>query len=96
MAENEKSDNCIYIGGKSVRTYAEACSVQFDELGAKEVILKTRGKFIVTAFNVAEFVKRRRSDVEIKEIKSGSETFKDEEHNKDIYVSTVEITLKKK
>jgi len=96
MTEDNKLDNCIYIGGKSVRTYAEACGVQFDEKGSKEVILKTRGKFIVTAFNVAEFIKRKRSDVEVKEIKSGSETFRDKEHDKDVYVSTVEITLKKK
>jgi len=99
MTESKDSkgkDNIILVGQKPVRSYAEAVRVQFEELKSEEVILKTRGKFIVTAFNVAEFLKRTREDIEIKSIVSTSETFRDEEKDKDIYVSSVEITLKKK
>lgn len=93
----EKEDNVIYIGQKSVRAYYEAVQVQFEEKGSKEVILKTRGRYIVTAFNVAEFSKRKDNTIEIGKITSGSETFKDKEkEDKEIYVSSVEIILAKK
>ena len=96
MEDKKKLDNVIYIGKKTVRVYYEAIQIQFEEKGSKEVILKTRGKYIVTAFNVTEFSKRKDSTLEIKEIKSGSETFKDKEKDREIYVSTVEICLRKK
>ena len=96
MPEEDKKDNVVFVGAKSVRVYAEAVGVQFEEKGSKEVILKTRGKYIVTAVNTAEFVKRKDSSIVIKEIKSGSETFKDKEKDRDIFVSSIEITLIKK
>lgn len=96
MEKEDKEDNVIYIGKKSVRAYYEAVQVQFEEKHSKEVILKTRGKYIVTAFNVAEFAKRKDSEIEIGQITSGSESFKDEEKDKEIYVSSISICLRKK
>ena len=92
--ENKKQDNVVFVGNKSVRTYVEACMVQFDEKGSKEVILKTRGKFMVTAINVAEFLKRKtEGKIAILNIKTGSESFRAKEKDRDIFVSTLEITL---
>ena len=87
-------DNVVFVGKKSVRTYEEAVKVQFEEVKAKEVILRARGKYISKAFNVAEFVKRR-DGIKIKKIESSSEQFRDEEKQKDIFVSTVDICLTK-
>lgn len=100
MAEQkteQKQDNVIFVGKKSVRTYAEACEVQFEEKHSKEVHLRTRGKFIITAINVAEFLKRRSKDeIIVNNIQIGSESFIDKEKNKEIFVSTLDITLIKK
>lgn len=91
MEEQKKKDtNIIFVGSKPVRNYAEACEIQFDK-GNKEVILKTRGKYIVNAFNIAEFLKRKEK-VSIKSISSGSEPFTTET-KKEIFVSSVEIIL---
>jgi len=95
MAE-EKKDNVVFVGGKSVRAYAEAVEVQFIEKGSKEVFLRTRGKYMVNAINVAEFLKRKsEGKIKIENITTGSEIFKDTEKNKDIFVSTLEIKLVK-
>lgn len=99
MPENkqeEKQDNVIFVGKKSVRAYAEAVSVQFEEKGSKEVFLKTRGKFMVTAINTAEFLRRKsEGQIKVDSIVIGSESFMDKEKNKEIFVSTLEIKLKK-
>jgi len=94
MTEEQKADNVVFVGSKSVRAYAEACDVQFNEKKSKEVILKTRGKFMVNAINVAEFLKRKSEGKIVPSvINIGSETFHDKEKNKDIFVSTLEIHL---
>jgi len=93
----EKQDNVILIGKKPVRIYAEAVNVQFDGKGSKEVILKARGTANVgKAINISEFLKRKNLKIEVKNISTGSETFKDKEKpDRDIYVSTIEIILTK-
>lgn len=93
--EKKKQDNSIYLGSKSVRVYFEAIQVSFEEEKNEEVILKARGKNILTACNVAEFAKRKDEKIKIKEIKLGSESFKDEKKDKDIFVSSIEIILVK-
>jgi len=96
MTEKKEKDNSIYLGSKSVRIYFEAIQVSFEEEKNEEVILKARGKNILTACNVAEFAKRRNDKIEIKDIKLGSESFKDEKKDKDVFVSSIEIILVKK
>ncbi len=93
MTEKE-DNNIVFVGKKSMRVYAEAVNIQLDEKNSPEVILKTRGKSILTAINVSEFVKRKYS-YKVKSIVVGSETFKDEEKDKDIHVSTIEIIMTK-
>jgi len=96
MSEKKENDNIVFVGKKGMRAYSDAVKVQFEEEGQTEVILKARSKNIVQAFNTAEFLKRK-GDIEIKEIISGSEEFKDaEKKDKVIYVSSVEIHLVKK
>jgi len=98
MTEEEKKqqlDNVVLVGKKSVRTYAEAVMIQFNEKKSKEVILKTRGNFITRAINATEYLKRKEENIKVKEIKIGSESFRDKETDKEIYVSSIEITLTK-
>jgi DNA-binding protein Alba len=96
MAERADS-NIVFIGDKSVRTYSESCDVQFEDKQSKEVIIRSRGKFIVNAVNVAQFVVRRsEGKIEITSVKIGSEKFKAKDMDKEIYVSNIDITLTKK
>ena len=87
-------DGVILVGNKYLRAYADAVEIQFEK-GSKEVILRTRGKNTSRAIDTAEFL-RRRNRAEIKEIKTGSESFKDKESDREIFVSTVDITLTQK
>jgi DNA-binding protein Alba len=92
----EKLDNCIFVGKKSMRAYAEAVEVQFDEKGSKEVYLRTRGKFMVTAINTTEFLKRKsEGKIKVQNITIGSESFIDKEKNREIFVSSLDIKLVK-
>ena len=94
IKQENKPDNVVFVGGKSVRVYAEAVEIQFEEKGSKEVILKTRGKYMVSAINASEFLKRKsEGKIKVISITIGSESFKDKEKNKDIWVSTLEIKL---
>lgn len=96
MAERADS-NIVFVGDKTVRTYSESCDVQFEEKNSKEVSIRSRGRFIVNAINVAQFVIRRsEGKIEITNVKIGSEKFKAKDMDKEIYVSTIEIILTKK
>ena len=61
-----------------------------------EVLVKARGKFISRAVDVAEIAVKRflKDQIQIKEIKTDSEKFKNKE-GKDVHVSTIEIVLEK-
>ena len=71
--------------------------MQFTTQNAEEVVIKARGKFISRAVDIAEVSSRRFLDdsVEISNIDIGSEEFKNKE-NKDVRVSFIEITLRRK
>lgn len=90
-------DNSIFIGNKPFMNYVTGVVMQFTTKNASEVIIKARGKFISRCVDVAEVATNRFLDgtVEIGDISIGSEGFKNEE-GKDVRVSTIEITLKKK
>lgn len=90
-------DNSIFIGNKPFMNYVTSVVVQFTTKGAKEVIVKARGKFISRAVDVAEVAMKRfmKDQIELKDISIDSEEFKNKE-GQDVRVSTIEITLAKK
>ncbi|MFH1451997.1 MAG: DNA-binding protein Alba [archaeon] len=94
--ETEKSrENSIFIGGKPFMSYITGVIVQFNTNNAKEVVIKSRGKFISKAVDVAEVARRRflvDKNVKVKNIKIGSEEFENKE-GKIVNVSILEITL---
>jgi len=100
MTEKEGSrndDHVVFIGGKPFMNYVTGVVMQFTTQGAEQVVIKGRGKFITRCVDVAEVVSKRflHGQVEIKDVKLDSEEFKNRE-NKDVRVSTIEITLERK
>lgn len=95
--ENKSDTNEIFVGGKHLMSYVSAVITKFMEKNDKEVIIKSRGRFINNAIDVAEVSTKRylNNEIVIKEIKSNSEVFKSQE-GRDIRVSTIEIILIKK
>lgn len=91
------ADNTIFVGGKPFMNYVTGVVMQVTTKGAKEVIVKARGKFISRAVDVVEVTRKRflEGQVDVKEIKIDSEEFKNQE-GKQIRVSTIEIFLEKK
>jgi len=77
--------------------YVTGVVMQFTTQEAKEVVIKSRGKFISRAVDIAEVAAKRflENTVYIKDIKVDSEEFENKE-GKTIRVSTMEITLTKK
>ncbi|MCX6748895.1 MAG: DNA/RNA-binding protein AlbA [Candidatus Pacearchaeota archaeon] len=99
MAEtkNKKDDNIVFIGGKPFMNYVRAVEIQFGTNNNKEVIIKSRGKFISRAVDVEQVIKHGPlgQNVETKRIETNSEEFENQEGRK-VKVSTIEITLAKK
>jgi len=100
MTEEKKdfeNSNVVLVGGKPAMSYVTAAVMQFTTHNHEEVILKSRGKFISTAVDVAEITCKRflEGKAEIKGTKIDSCDFKNKE-DKPIRVSTIEITLAKK
>ena len=91
------TDNNIFIGGKPFMNYVTGVVMQFTAKNASDVIIKARGKFIARAVDVSEVAAKRflEETVEVKDIKIGSEEFTNNE-GKQVRVSIIEITLKKK
>ncbi|MEM1634316.1 MAG: DNA-binding protein Alba [Nanopusillaceae archaeon] len=86
----------VYIGNKPFMNYVTAVVMQFTSQGAKEVVIKARGRFISRAIDVAEIVRKKflNGQVDIKNIKIDSEELNVAE-NKKRRVSTIEIVLAK-
>ena len=100
MAEptGKHDDNVVFIGSKPFMNYVTGVVMQFTKKGSNEVVIKARGKFISRAVDVAEVTTKRfleDQNVEVKNIKIGSEEFKNKE-GKNVNVSIIEITLGKK
>jgi archaea-specific DNA-binding protein len=95
--EKKSEDNIIFIGGKPFMNYVTGVVVQFNTNNASEVVIKSRGKFISKAVDVAEVSKRKflkDKNIEVKEVKIGSEEFENKE-GRMVNVSVLEIVLKK-
>lgn len=92
------NENVVFIGGKPFMNYVTGVVMQFTTKGAKEVVIKARGKFIARAVDVAEVAAKRflkEHNISAKDIKIDSEEFENKEGKK-VNVSTIEITLAKK
>lgn len=94
---HENNDHVVFIGEKPFMNYVTGVIMQFTTQNAEEVVIKARGKFISRAVDVAEVSSKRFLDdsVETGNIVIGSEEFKNKE-NRDIRVSFIEITLRRK
>ena len=93
----EEDNNSIYIGGKPFMNYVTAVVMQFTTKDRQEVIIKARGKYISRAVDVCEVATKRFlvGKIEIGNIKIDSEEFTNKE-NREVRVSSIELTLKKK
>lgn len=86
-------DNVVLIGNKPVMNYVLAVITQFNN-GAKEVIIKARGRAISRAVDVAEVSRHRFvMDAKVKEIKIGTEKIMTDRGETN--VSTMEIVMDK-
>ncbi|MEK6923554.1 MAG: DNA-binding protein Alba [Nanoarchaeota archaeon] len=89
-------DFSLYIGGKPIMSYVTNVVMYFTTQGAESVIIKSRGKFISSAVEVAEVIQKQflKDKVKIGDVKIDSQelTAKD---GKKVRVSTMEITLTK-
>ena len=91
--EKRTDENVIYVGSKPSMSYVLAVVTQFNNNGSNEVILKARGRAISRAVDTAEIVKNRfLKDVEVKNIKIGTESMTNEE-GRSSNVSSIEIYL---
>jgi DNA-binding protein len=90
--------NVIFIGKKSPMVYAVAALMQINTSAAADgVILKARGRSITTAVDTIEILKRRflGRQLQIKEIKIGTEVMPPREGLRERNVSTIEINAVK-
>jgi archaea-specific DNA-binding protein len=93
----KNDDSVVFIGGKPFMNYVTGVVMQFTTKNSKEVIIKSRGKFISRAVDIAEVATKRflEDTVEISGIKTDSEEFENKE-GKQVRVSTMDITLIRK
>lgn len=92
--KKKANDNVIFVGKKPTMSYVLAVITQFTG-GEKEVHIKSRGRSISRAVDVAEIIKNRfLGDVKVKNIEIGTEEREVEDGNK-INVSTMDIVLAK-
>jgi len=94
----KSEENTVFIGGKPFMNYVTGVVMQFTTKGAKEVVVKARGKFISRAVDIAEVCTKRflkEQNIEVKNIQINSEEFENKEGRK-VNVSTIDITLGKK
>lgn len=90
-------DNTIFIGNKPFMNYVTSVVIQFTTKNADEVIISARGKFIWRAVDVSQVAIHRflKDQIVVKEVKLGSEDFKNKE-DKEVRVSTIDIIMSKK
>jgi len=90
-------ENIVFIGSKPFMNYVTGVVMQFTTHNAPEVTIKSRGKFISRAVDVAEVSTKRflkDQNITVKEIKIDSEEFENKEGKK-VNVSTLDIVLVK-
>ena len=93
---NSKIESSIFVGKKPIINYAKAIAIQLKEKDNQEITIKSRGKFISKAVDIAQLVTKRLLKSEnllIDDIKLDTESF--EHEGKKINVSTIEIKIKR-
>ena len=87
----------VYVGNKPFMNYVTAVVMQFTTQGAKEVVVKARGRYTARAIDVVEIVRKRflSGQVDVKSVKVDSEEFSTPDGKKR-RVSTIEIILARK
>ncbi len=91
------AENIIFIGDKKFIQYIRTIDFLFKNKHLKNVIIKARGKNILMAINLAEASKNgfvRDLRIEVKDIKTNTESFKKED--REFSVSSIEIELIRK
>jgi DNA-binding protein len=84
--------DCILVGNKNVMSYVLACVTLFNK-GAKEVVIKARGRLISRAVDVAEITRHRFiEELVVKKIEIGTTSVQTDKGS-DLNVSTIDITL---
>ena len=91
MSKNK--ENIVYIGQKSAMNYVMACFA-IVQGGSNEIVIKARGRAISRAVDVAEILKSRflENQVKIEDIITGTEVIESKDRG-NFSVSTIEITL---
>ncbi len=91
---DDHGDSTILVGSKNVMSYVLACVTLFNK-GAKEVLIRARGRLISRAVDVAEITRHRfLEDVKVKDIQIGTTTVQTDKGS-DLNVSTIDITLER-
>lgn len=88
--------NTVFVGSKPFMNYVTAVVMQFTTQNSGEVNIKSRGKFISKAVDVAEVVRRRflSGQIGIHNVGINSESFVNKE-GRQVSVSTIDIALKR-
>ena len=89
----KENDNVIFVGSKPLVNYIRGVIMQFNKREASEVVIKSRGKFISKAVDIAEIAKRSLSEkgVCVKNISISSDSFNAD--GKQTNISTMDIVL---
>lgn len=94
--QQQQPTNVVLIGKKSPMNYVLAVLTLFQN-GQNQVVLKARGKAISKAVDVSQIIKNRfLKDVEIKEVKIGTEQVENPQTGGISNVSSIEIVLERK
>ncbi len=90
--DQDMAESTILVGSKNVMSYVLACKTLFDK-GAKEVVIRARGRLISRAVDVAEITRHRfMPDVVVKDIQIGTTTVQTDKGS-ELNVSTIDIVL---
>jgi len=92
MAQSE--ENVIFIGRKAAMNYVMACFTVIQS-GAKELVIKARGKSISKAVDVLEILKNRfmKDQIEVVSITTGTEQIESPDRGT-FSISTIEIVIR--
>ena len=90
------TDFSLYIGGKPTMSYVTNVVMYFTTQSAEAVIIKSRGKFISSAVEVAEVIQKQflKDKVIISDVKIDSQELIAKDGKK-VRVPTMEISLTK-
>ena len=86
-------ENIVYIGQKSAMNYVMACFAIIQG-GSKDIVIKARGRAISRAVDVAEILRSRflENQIKITKIETGTEIIESKDRG-NFSVSTIEITM---